>query len=223
MTTRITFGDNGETSGELALPAGSGKSGGVLLFHEWWGIVDHIRSLLDRLAAAGFVALCPDLYHGKTTKDADEAGKWMGALDWGQAMKEIDQAATFLRGHERCNGKVGTIGFCMGGALALGSATQLRDLSAVVAFYGVPGPQYSDWSKVSAPVLAHFAKRDQWAKPELAQDIQRAIAGHGGKMDLHLYDADHAFANDTRPEVHDPEATKVAWQRSMDFLHGHLD
>jgi carboxymethylenebutenolidase len=223
MTTRITFGDSDGTSGELALPAGSGKSGGVLLFHEWWGIVDHIRSLLDRLAAAGFVALCPDLYHGKTTKDADEAGKMMGALDWSNAMRDIASAATALRQHERCNGKVGVIGFCMGGALALGTATKLRDLSAVVAFYGVPGPEYSDWSKVTAPVLAHFARRDQWAKPELAEAIQLEITKHGGKMDLHLYDSDHAFANDTRPEVHDPEATKLAWHRSMDFLHAHLD
>jgi carboxymethylenebutenolidase len=205
------------------LPAGSGKSGGVILLHEWWGIVDHVRSLLDRLAAAGFVTLCPDLFQGKTTKSADEAGQMMAGLDWSRAMRDIGNAASALREHERCSGKVGVIGFCMGGALALGAATQVRDLSAVVAFYGLPGPEYSDWSRVTAPVLAHFARRDQWAKPELAQDIQRAITEHGGKMDLHLYDADHAFANDTRPEVHDPEATKLAWQRSMDFFHAQLD
>jgi len=226
MATRETFESRSgaEASGEIALPAGEGKAPGVVLIQEWGGINDHIRSLLGRLAEAGFVAIAPDLYHGKTARagDAETASKMMQALDWGQAMEEIAGAAKFVAAHPRCNGKVGVIGFCMGGALAFAAATQVPELAAVVPFYGVPGPGKADWSKVTAPILAHFAAHDEWAKPSLAEDIKKALDARGQKMQLEIYDADHAFVNDTRPEVYAPDAAKLAWKRSMDFLHQHL-
>jgi len=224
MATRITFADESgsEKSGEIALPAGSGKSPAVVVIQEWWGINDHIRSLLDRLAAEGFVALAPDLYHGTVAKDAGEAAKLMQGLDWKTALGEIAGAVSFLAAHPRGSGKVGAMGFCMGGALAFAAACKVPALGAVVPFYGIPGPEHADLTKVTAPIQAHFAKRDDWAKASSAEEIKKQLEMRGKSMELHVYDADHAFANDTRPEVHDPVSTKLAWGRAMAFLHQHL-
>ena len=224
MATRVTFQakSGGEASGEIALPAGEAKAPGLVVLQEWWGVNDHIRSLLGRFAEAGFVALAPDLYHGKIARDAETAGKMMQELDWTKAMDEIAGAAAYLGSHPRCSGKVGVTGFCMGGALTLASVTHVPQFAAAVAFYGVPGAGKADWSKVKAPIMAHFSARDEWAKPSLAEDIKKELEAHGQKMVLHIYDADHAFVNDTRPEVYNPEAAKLAWKRSVDFLHEHL-
>jgi carboxymethylenebutenolidase len=225
MATRITFKakSGSEASGEISLPEGSGKAPTVVLAQEWWGINDHIRSLLDRLAKAGFVALAPDLYHGKIAPAGDSAtaGKMMQALDWKVAMDEIAGAAAFLAKHERGNGKVGMMGFCMGGALTFAAATQVPELSAVTPFYGIPGAE-TDYTKVKAPIQAHFAKRDDWAKASSAEEIKNLIQKNGGSMELFVYDADHAFVNDTRPEVYNADAAKQAWERATAFLHKHL-
>jgi carboxymethylenebutenolidase len=227
MPQRITFNSKSgaPTSGEIALPSGDAKAPSVVLIQEWWGINGHIRSLLDRLASAGFIALAPDLYHGEVATDPEEAGRLMNALNWDKAIDEIGGAAAYLHAHERCIGRVGVTGFCMGGALAFASATRLPDLlSAVVPFYGIPPEALkADYSKVRAPILAHFAKRDGWAKPEAAEAIKRELEGYGQSMELHIYDADHAFVNDTRPDVYSVEDASLAWQRTVDFLHKHLD
>lgn len=224
-TTRVEFETRTgkKTSGELAVPAGTGKAPAVVLIQEWWGVNDHIRSLLDRLAAGGFLALAPDLYHGKVTKDPDEAGRLMMALDHARALEDIEAAATHLQSHERAGGRVGVIGFCMGGMLSFRAAEAISDFSCAVPFYGAPPPDQYNVSKVRAPILAHFAKHDAWAKPEIAEQIQKNLTARGGTMTLHVYDADHAFMNDTRPEVYSPENAQLAWDRSLKFLHTQLD
>jgi carboxymethylenebutenolidase len=108
----------------------------------------------------------------------------------------------------------------MGGALTFAAAAAIPHLGAAVPFYGLPPS--GAWHRVKAPVLAHFASRDGWAKPEGARAIQEAITAAGGSMELHVYEADHAFVNDTRPEVHDPESARLAWERSVAFLRAHL-
>jgi carboxymethylenebutenolidase len=218
-TSKVSF----ETaSGELVLPAGEGRAGAVIVFHEWWGLNDHIRSILDRLAAAGFVALGVDLYDGKTTRDPDEAAKLMGALDWGVAIERAKGAFRFLAEHPRSNGKVGVLGFCMGGALSFATASAIPELSAAVPFYGIPDASKLDLDALQAPVLAHFASRDGWAKPEGAQAIRDALVAKGKRMQLEVYEADHAFVNDTRPEVYAKDAAELAWSRSIEFLAEHL-
>jgi carboxymethylenebutenolidase len=162
-----TFGD---TPGALALPEGDQPAPGVVVLQEFWGVNDHIRSIVDRWAAAGFVALAPSLYRGQLAGTREEASKLMGGLDRARAVADIAGAVAALRAHQRCSGKIGVTGFCMGGAYAFAAATLVPGLSAVVPFYGVPPS--ADWSKVTAPVQAHFSATDDWAKPELARKIQ---------------------------------------------------
>lgn len=224
MTTRVDFKSRkgAPVQGELATPPGDGKAGAVVLVQEWWGVNDHIRSLVDRLAADGFVVLAPDLYHGKSTKDAAEAGAWMTELDTLTAVDEIAGAVGFLKEHARGNGKVAVMGFCMGGALSFASACHIDGLSAVVPFYGLPPAEKVDYAKVNAPILAHVAKQDEWVSVAKAEAVQKEITAGGAHMTLHVYDAQHAFVNDTRPEVYDAENAKLAWQRTVTFLKEHL-
>ncbi len=224
MTTKVTFEIEGgaEVSGELEEPGAPGKAPSLVLIQEWWGINDHIRSIAERLAKEGFLTLAPDLYHGKVAKNAGEAGALMMELDTLQAVKEIAGAAALLKAHARGNGKVGVIGFCMGGALAFAAACHVEGLSAIVPFYGTPPAEKVDYARVTAPILAHFAKNDHSATVEKAEVIKKQLDALGKSMTLEVYDAGHAFMNDTRPEAYDEKSAKLAWQRSMDFLKKHL-
>jgi carboxymethylenebutenolidase len=223
MAERVKFASKSgkDASGEIVLPKGDGKAPAVVLIQEWWGVNDHIRSLLERLAAAGFVALAPDLYHGTITKDAAEAAKLMTDLDGAGAMDEIAGAVALLAKHPRSSGKVGVIGFCMGGAFSFRSSVGIPELKAAVPFYGISDA--ADYSKVKMPIQAHVGAKDDWVTPEKAAAVKKTVDAAGGSMELHVYDAGHAFVNDTRPEAYAPDAAKVAWGRAMEFLHKHLD
>jgi carboxymethylenebutenolidase len=206
------------TEGDLETPATKEKTGGVVLVQEYWGVNDHIRDIAKRLANVGFRVLAPDLYHGTVTKSAEEAGKLMQSLDWPKALSEIVAAAEHLRAHETSNGKISVMGFCMGGALTFAAAANIPWLAAAVPFYGIPNEKLADYTKAKAPILAHFAKNDQWATVDKARAIQSKVPA----MELHVYDAQHAFFNDTRPEVYSPDDAKTAWERSIAFLKKHL-
>jgi carboxymethylenebutenolidase len=221
MTERVSFTSRAgtELDGALAVPTRTAPAPGVVVIHEWWGLSPHIEEVCERFAAEGFVALAPDVFHGAVTTDAAEAAKLMGAVDWRCAIDDIAGAVEHLRAHPQCSGKIAVTGFCMGGAMAFATACSVTGLAAVVPYYGVPAQ--ADWSKVDAPIQAHFAKVDDWAKPALAEDIQAEVERHGGAMELHVYDAQHAFFNDRRPEVHDAEAARVAWARTIAFLRKH--
>lgn len=209
-----------EASGELAAPDATTKSGAVVLLQEYWGLNDHIKAVASRLADAGFLVLAPDLFHGKVAKNADEAKKLTAELDRAGALDEIAGAVAFLAAHPQSNGRVAVMGFCLGGAYALGAACVVPGLAAVVPFYGLPPS--ADYASVTAPILAHFSKTDAWAKPELAEAIKQQLEGLGKSMELHVYDADHAFFNDTRPEAYDAADAKLAWDRTLVFLRKHL-
>lgn len=224
MSAKIEFASRSgrQSTGEIAEPAGTAKVGAVVLLHEWWGLNEHVRSLVDRLAGAGFVVLSPDLYHGRVTASPEEAAQLMGGLDWPGAIDEIAGAVSFLAKHPRGNGKVGVTGFCLGGALAFATAIQVPEIAAAVPFYGVPDVPESEWARVRAPIQAHFAKHDDWAKPASAEKIRATLQGHGRSMELFVYDAQHAFVNDTRPEVHDAALAQQAWDRAVAFFRTHL-
>lgn len=227
MGEHIEFPSNGTTGGGyLSLPA-SGAGPGVVVIQEWWGLVPHIESVTDRLAAEGFVALAPDLYHGTKVPvgEPDEAGKQMMAMQLDRAGKDMSGAVDELS--RRSSGQaVGVVGFCMGGGLALVLACQRPDaVKACVSFYGaIPWPDAQpDYAKLGAPVLMHVAERDQWFSPEAAHALQAQLGGLGKEADTHVYEgADHAFFNDDRPEVYDAAAADLAWRRTLDFLHSRL-
>jgi len=216
MSERVTISaPTGDVTGELATPDGSSRGPGVVVIHEYWGVNEQIRSVAARLAKEGFVALVPDLYHGKLATTADEAGKLMGSLDWGKAVQEIGAAVSFLRSHPRGNGKVAVMGYCMGGALSFAAACNIPGLDAVVPFYGIPSGQ--DYGKITAPVQAHFAEHDEWATVDAGKKIESQVK----TMKLFTYDAHHAFCNDRRPEVFNASAAAQSWDRALAFIRQH--
>jgi carboxymethylenebutenolidase len=226
MGEMIEFPSNGSTAvGYLATPEG-GQGPGVIVIQEWWGLVDHIRDVCDRFAAAGYVALAPDLYHGVTIAEPDEAGKAMMALKMDQAAKDMSGAVDEL---VRRSGrpKIGVIGFCMGGGLALVLATQRPDaVAAVVPCYGViawPDAQ-PDYSRLTAAVQGHYAGNDDFFTPEAAEALGEQLRALGKEVEIFIYpDTDHAFFNDTRPEVYDADAAQAVWDRALAFFASHLN
>ncbi|NOT06632.1 MAG: dienelactone hydrolase family protein [Gemmatimonadales bacterium] len=224
MGQMIEFPANGHTtSGYLAVPS-SGRGAGLLVIQEWWGLVDHIKDVCDRLAAEGFVALAPDFYHGVATKSPDEAGKLFMALNIAKAGADLRGAAEALLDRpEVTSPKVGALGFCMGGQLALYAGAEYPErIGATVNFYGVHPNVRIDPAKIRGPVLAHFARRDSSVKEADARALVAKIEAAGGSIEAHYYDADHAFFNDTRPTVHDKECAGLAWERTLAFLRKSL-
>lgn len=224
MGQLIEFPANGRTtSGYLATPA-LGTGPGIIVIQEWWGLVDHIKNVCDRFAAEGFVALAPDLYHGEVTRSPDEAGKLFMALNIAKASQDIEGAARALGGRPGVKPeKVGVLGFCMGGQLALYSAAEQPELiAAAVDFYGAHPNVRIDPVRLKIPLLAHFAKRDNSVKEKDARALVKRIQTAGGRVEAHYYDADHAFFNDTRPTVYHKESADLAWKRTVSFLKQHL-
>jgi len=221
----VEFASNGGTaSGYLATPDGGGGLP-VVVIQEWWGLVDHIKDVADRFAAEGFVALVPDLYHGETTTEPDEAGKLMMAMNLEQAGKDMSGAVDKVA-EVAGSDQVGVTGFCMGGGLALILAAQRPDkVKAVVPWYGlIPWPNAQpDWAALDAAVLGHYAEKDEYFTPELAVELEQTLSDLGKDARLHVVaNAEHAFFNDTRPEVHDPEASRVCWGETLAFFREKL-
>jgi len=220
----VEFESNGATArGYLSLPEGA-SGPGVIVLQEWWGLVPHIKDVADRFAREGFVALAPDLYHGETTTSPDEAGKLMMALDIGRAEKDLRGAVKYLSGHERVEGeRVGTVGFCMGGVLSLYAASKNEQVGACVVFYGIHPKVEPDLENLKAPVLGLYAENDKSVPPAAVRELESKLKALGKQSEMHIYpDADHAFFNDTRPEVFDAEAAADAWRRTIAFFREHL-
>ena len=221
----VEFTSNGgKAQGYLALPESGDRGAGVIVIQEWWGLVPHIKRVAERFAAEGFVALAPDLYHGRVTTSPDEAGKLMMALNIEQAEKDLRGAIDYLRAHERVAGDtVGTVGFCMGGALSLYAATKNERVGACVVYYGGHPKIKFDLESLRAPLLGFYGERDDFATPEGARQLQADLHALGKSAEIHIYqDAGHAFFNDERPEVFNPEAAADTWERTVRFLREHL-
>jgi carboxymethylenebutenolidase len=223
MGERMAFKTNGaSTQGYLARPAKPGP--GVIVIQEWWGLVPHIERVADRLASEGFVALAPDLYHGQTTKSPDEAGKLMMSLRVDEAARDLSAAIDHLAALPEVTGKkVGTIGFCMGGALSLFAATKNPEVGACVVFYGGHPNIKPDLPALRAPVLGIYAGKDAFVNPQVVAELDRQLTDLGKPHTFQTYaEANHAFFNDERPEVYDPAAAKDAWAKTLAFLRREL-
>ena len=225
MGERVEFPSNGHTcQGYFALPE-AGEGPGVVVIQEWWGLVPHIEDIVDRFAREGFVAIAPDLYHGKTTKSPDDAGKMLMELDAERAEREIAGAGDYLLQRPECSSsKFGVVGFCMGGALAQYAATKNpQKVGAAVSFYGGFKNVDTRWENLEAPILLIYGENDQGVPPEHGRQLEKKLRDLGKDVELAIYpNADHAFFNDTRPEVHNPEAAKDAWRRTLELFRRHL-
>ncbi|MCX6519335.1 MAG: dienelactone hydrolase family protein [Actinobacteria bacterium] len=216
MGEMTTFPSNGHTcDGYLA---GDGTGPGVIVIQEWWGLVPHIKDVADRFAAAGFTALAPDLYHGESSTEPDGAGKLMMALNLENAAKDLSGAVALLQ-QKTGRDKVGVVGYCMGGGLALVLATQRPDaIAAAAPYYGaIPWASVQpDWSALTAKVVGEYAELDGWASPEAAQALETQLRELGKDATMHVHaGADHAFFNDARPEVYDAAASATAFDRTV--------
>jgi carboxymethylenebutenolidase len=221
----VTFPSNGsQAHGYLALPS-AGRGPGLVVIQEWWGLTSHIASLVDRFAAAGFVALAPDLYGGPTTHDADEAGKLMAELPVDRAARDLSGAVDYLLARDDVTGEqIGAVGFCMGGAFVLSLAVQEGGkIAAAVAFYPV-GSLPEDYSGLQAAVLAHFGEDDLFLPISVADELSARVSADTGRApEIERYAAGHAFVNDDNLlGTHDPGLTAKAWDRTVAFLHEHL-
>lgn len=223
MTERVTFpSTTGDTAmGALAVPAGTGKVPAIVVVQEWWGVNDQITGLCEKWANEGFLALAVDLYRGKVIEigEGGAAGEAMGKLDRARATADLGGAIEYVRNHPRSTGKVAVTGYCMGGAFSFAAAQTFPGLAAVVPFYGL-SPS-NDFSQVTAPIQAHFAAKDGWAKADAAAEIKRTLEAAGKTMELYVYDADHAFCNERRPEVYNADACAQAWTRAVAFVKQH--
>ena len=194
----------------------------MIVIQEWWGLVPHIKKVCDRFAAEGFSALAPDMYHGKTADEPDGAGKLFMALNIGQAEKDLRGAATYLAGHSS-TARLGAVGFCMGGQLALFAGTLNPSVGAVVDFYGIHPNVKPDYSRLSGPVLGLFAEKDGFVTPQTAREVDAAIKKAGKSSEIHIYpNVDHAFFNDERPDAYNKAAADDAWRRTTTFFRQHL-
>ena len=220
--------DGRTISAYLAEPA-QGNGPGVLVLHTWWGLTEPFRQICDRLAEAGFAALAPDLYHGKTTTSVEEAQALSEALDqdverW---RGDIAAAVQVLLRHDTTNlangrGKLAFVGFSLGGAYALDMSVKLtEEIAAVVTFYAsYPG---LDYSGTQAAYLCHFAKDDPFELPEAGASMEQAIQAAGRPVTVYTYPGTkHWFFEENRPE-YDTQAAHLAWERTIAFLHERLD
>ncbi|MFA6956968.1 MAG: dienelactone hydrolase family protein [Thermoanaerobaculia bacterium] len=219
MGQNVKFQSNGHTcEGYLALPKAKGPA--VVVIQEWWGLVPHIEDLADRFAAAGFVAIAPDLYHGRKTTSPDTAAKLLMELDGVRAEREIAGAGDFVLGHESCNSsKFGVVGFCMGGALAQFSAASNPKVGAGVSFYGGFKQLPIPWETLSASMLFIYGENDSGVPPAQGKALVADLKAMGKSAEIAIYPgAGHAFFNDTRPQVYDEAAAKDAWARTLELF-----
>jgi carboxymethylenebutenolidase len=227
--TMISFPVNGtDAGGYLALPEG-GSGPGVLVIQEWWGLVPQMKAVCDRLAAEGFCALAPDLYHGEVAEhtEMDKAGELMNSLPPERAARDMRGAIDHLLGLEATTGdRVGVIGFCMGGLLSfMISAREGDRVAAVAPFYGAPlGDGEPDWSGLTAKVQGHFAENDDFFPPDAVNDLGERLRAMGKDVEFTIHaGTGHAFANEENAlGTHDEEAAARAWASAVAFLRANL-
>jgi carboxymethylenebutenolidase len=209
----------GATTAIVARPDGDATAA-VILIHEWWGINDHIRDLASRYAKEGYVCVAPDLFRGKVAKDSEEASLLMHELDTVDGLETINQALVETK---RAYGvqKIGINGYCMGGTFALRAACEISELAAAAPFYG-DIPEEKVLAKLKVPTIFFAGTRDNWINPEKVEVLKKAAREFSLPLEVVSYDADHAFFNDTRPEVYDANAARDAWQRVLTHFRKYL-
>lgn len=225
MGTTASFNrpDGKSVQGYLAEPAHAADAPAIVVIQEWWGVNDQIRGVAERLASAGYIALVPDLYRGKSTVEAEEAHHLMTGLNFGDAAsQDIRGAVQFLKTRSR---KVGITGFCMGGALTMLALCMAPEVDAGVVWYGCPPLEYIDATKIKAALQAHWATQDEFFPIATVDQLHDKLRAAGVNFEFHRYLAHHAFANETAvgpgripATQYDPVWSQQAWDRSFRFF-----
>ena len=209
-------------AGYLAIPEG-GDVPGILLIHAWWGLTDFFKSVCDRLADEGFVALAPDLYNGKTASAIEEAKRLRSHLKRAVVVKELDGAVDLLSTLFAVrNEKIGVLSFSLGAYWAMWLSTQRpSEVAAVTAFYGTGK---GDYRKARAAYLGHFAEDDKWAPLKSVRKVEAQMRSAGKEVTFHVYpDTKHWFFEKDRPDAYNSKAAQLTWKRTVDFFHKNLD
>jgi carboxymethylenebutenolidase len=209
----------GATTAYVARPE-QDSAAAVILIQEYWGINDHIRDIAGRYANEGYLCLAPDLFRGKLAKNPQEASQFMQALSIEEGMETIRQTIAEAKAKYNVQ-KLGITGYCMGGIFALRAACEIDELAASAPFYG-DIPEEDVLKKLKVPTLFIAGERDSWINPEKVNKLREAARKYDLPLEVVSYDADHAFFNDTRPEVYDVEAATDAWRRVLDLFRKHL-
>jgi carboxymethylenebutenolidase len=225
MAETVWFKSNGHmASGYLATPA-TGSGPGVIVIQEWWGVDASLKQMADRLAAAGFVALAPDLYHGEVAghTEMDKAAHLMQSLPPDRAARDMSGAVDYLAGHKAVTSKsVGVVGFCMGGMLSFLIAANRPDkVKAIVPFYGFPqGAAEPDWTKMTAEVSGHMAENDSFFPPAAAHALEAKLRGMGKKITMTVHPGTgHAFMgpHNALGTLNEKLASRI-WPEAVSFL-----
>ncbi|MBM7080576.1 MULTISPECIES: dienelactone hydrolase family protein [Micromonospora] len=218
--------DAGTGEGYLAIPSSGTASPAVIVIQDWWGLVPHIRSVVDRFADAGFVALAPDFRHGQPASKPSEPRQMLNSVQMDEAAADIAVAAEYLAGRAEVTGKVGCAGFCAGASLALWAATRAERIVATAAFYprlpwdGMPA-EWTDYAGKAAVV--HCSEADGLSAADGVQTVRRAVENAGGTCQTYDYPGTaHAFFNEDRPENFDQRAAATAWARTLELFRAKL-
>jgi len=209
----------GATTAYVARPE-KDFSAAVLLIQEYWGINEHIRDLAGRFASAGYLCVAPALSRGRVTTDKDEAAALMQALPIEDGLETIRKAMAAAKENYQI-AEFAIIGFCMGGTFALRAACEIPELKAAAPFYG-DTPEEDVLKKLKVPTLFIAGKHDAWINPQKVSKLKEVAKKHDLPVEAVSYDADHAFFNDTRPQVYDSEAAVDAWRRVLEHFERHL-
>ena len=208
---------------EIAGPAAVGEVGGgpgLVVLHEWWGLVPHIEDVCDRFGVLGYTAVAPDLFHGERVPDRepDLAEQLILRLDRERAAAEVAAVVAALR--DRGCARVGVVGFCTGGAAALAASAVCR-VDATVSYYGI-WPMSGERT-ITSPILVHTAEHEEHNWLAMPDVFPRWFAGMGNVEIHHHPGTQHAFFDDSRPDGgHDPAAAALSWERTTAFLRQHL-
>jgi carboxymethylenebutenolidase len=202
----------------LAQPKAGASAPGFVMIQEWWGLNDQMKGLAERLAGEGYRVLVPDLYRGRVTSSPDEANHLMTGLDFAGATTDVRGCAQHLKASG--SAKVAVGGFCLGGALTVLAGVHVPEVDACACFYGIPPAEAADPAEIRVPFIGHFANQDDWCTPAAVDQLEAALSRSGARHEIYRYDAQHAFMNETRPEVYDRAAAELAWQRTLEFLAG---
>jgi carboxymethylenebutenolidase len=220
-TETVNYKSGDETvSGFLALPDGGGKHPAIVVIHEWWGLNDQVREDTQKLAAQGYVALAVDLYRGKVATTPDEAHELMRGVPDDRGIRDLEAAFAYLAARPDVKpGKIGSVGWCMGGGWSIKLAMSEPKLAACAVNYGSLPTEAASIARIKAPVLGNFGADDRGITPDSVHAFDAAMKAAGKPVDVKIYDgAGHAFENPNNKDGYRPQAAADAWSRMEAFF-----